>query len=89
MNGLAKYGQWPDMGNGYYHSLSPHKMYLTCGNCQLVCHPQKAERKRRYELLKQGGVIIQNEDGSLKAFSPGEAKEKLEAMDPHRRAMYQ
>ena len=89
MNGLAKYGEWPDMGNGYYHSLSPYKMFLTCGNCQLVCHPQKEERKRRYKLLKEGGVVVQNQNGSLEALRPEEARQKMEAMDPQRRAMYE
>jgi len=48
MNGIANYSKWPDMGGGYYHSLSPYKLFLTCGNCQLICHPDKEERKRRY-----------------------------------------
>ena len=89
MNGLAKYGEWPDMGGGYYHSLANKKLYFTCSNCQLVCCPQKEERKRRYKLLKEGGVVVQNQDGSVEAVSPEEAVQRLEAMDPHRRAMYE
>lgn len=89
MNGLAKYGEWPDMGNGYYHSLSPHKMFITCGNCQLVCHPKKKERQRRFQLLKQAGVVVQDENGSVEAVPPEEATQKMEAMDPQRRAMYE
>lgn len=89
MNGLAKYSQWPPMEGGYYHSLSPYKMYFTCGNCQLVCHPQKEERKRRYKMLLEGGVIVQNRDGSLEAVTPQEARQRMEAMDPQRRAAYE
>ena len=89
MNGLTKYGEWPDMGNGYYHSLSPYKMFITCGNCQLVCHPQKEERKRRYKLLKEGGVVVQNDNGTIEAISPEEVMQRMEAMDPQRRAMYE
>ncbi|MEK6195187.1 MAG: epoxyqueuosine reductase, partial [Deltaproteobacteria bacterium] len=77
------------MGGGYYHSLSPYKMFLTCGNCQLVCHPQKEERQRRYQLLKEGGVVVQNENGSLEAVSPEKAAHKMKAMDPQRRAVYE
>jgi len=89
MNGLAKYSQWPDMGGGYYHSLSPYKMFFTCCNCQLICHPQKEERQRRYKLLQEGGVVVQNEDGSIEAVAPDEAIRRLEAMDPQRRAAYE
>ena len=89
MNSLAKYGEWPGMGGGYYHSLSPYKMFITCGNCQLVCHPQKEERRRRYQLLKEGGVVVQNENGSLEAVSPEKAAHKMKAMDPQRRAVYE
>jgi len=89
MNGLTKYGDWPDMGNGYYHTLSPYKMYITCGNCQLVCHPHKEERKRRYKMLKESGVVVQNENGSVEAIPPEEAMQKMEAMNPQRRAMYE
>lgn len=44
--------------------------------------------KRRLELPKQGGVIIQLDDGSLQAVSPGEAKKHMAAMEPERRALY-
>ncbi len=89
MNALATYSHWPDMGGGYYHSLSPYKMFLTCGNCQLICHPQKQERNRRYEMLKESGVVVQNEDGSLQAVSPQEGKERMQGLPPQRRALYE
>ena len=89
MNGLSKYGDWPDMGNGYYHSLSPHKMYITCGNCQLICHPDKAVRKARYQRLTQSGVVVQYPDGSRQAVSPEEAEAHLADMDDDRRALYE
>jgi len=62
---------------------------LTCGNCMHVCHPDPEERKRRLELLQQGGVIIQLDDGGLRAVSPEEAKEHIAAMEPERRALYE
>ncbi len=89
MNGLNNYGKWPDMDGGYYHSLSPYKMYLTCGNCQLVCHPEKEERKRRYNMLKESGVVVQKEDGSLEAVTPEEAEQRMKALPPERRNHYE
>ena len=89
MEGLNNYAKWPDMGGGYYHSLSPYKMYLTCGNCQLIFHPDKEERKRRYNMLKENGVIVQNEDGSLVAVTPEEAEQRMKALPPERRNNYE
>jgi epoxyqueuosine reductase len=82
------YGQRPEGPGGRYHSLMNYKLYTTCGNCQIVCVPDKEERKRRYQLLAKGGVIVQNEDGSLEAVSPVEAEKRLAAMEPDRRALY-
>jgi epoxyqueuosine reductase len=89
LNGLTNYGKWPDMGGGYYHVLSPYKMYLTCGNCQLVCHPDKEERKRPYQMLRESGVVVQNEDGSLEAVSPDEANQRMDGLAQDRRALYE
>jgi epoxyqueuosine reductase len=36
----------------------PHDRFeTTCGNCQLVCWRDRAERKENYKLLKRGGVV--------------------------------
>ena len=64
-------------------------MGLTCGNCQLICHPDKEVRKARYKMLVESGVIVQNPDGTLEAVSPEEAKKKLADMDPDTRALYE
>ena len=71
------------------YSKTQRDVTLTCGNCMHVCHPDPEERKRRLELLKQGGVIIQYDDGGLRAVSPEEAKEHIAAMEPERRALYE
>jgi hypothetical protein len=65
------------------------KLNVTCANCQLICHPERDERKRRHRLLKKGGVVVQNPDGSLEAVKPDEAEERLAAMSPEQRAMYE
>ena len=62
---------------------------FTCGHCQLVCHPDKKVRQKRYEMLTKGGVVIQDSDGSLKAVSPEEAEKHLAAMAPDERALYE
>jgi hypothetical protein len=65
------------------------KLALTCGNCQLICHPDRDERKRRYKMLVNSGVVVQNADGSLEAVPADEARRRLAAMSPERRAMYE
>ena len=52
-------------------------------------HPDKDVRKRRYKMLVESGVIIQNPDGSREAVSPEEAQKKIAAMDPETRALYE
>ena len=80
----------PKIEGGFYHPAMPsgRKLNLTCGNCQLLCHPDREERKRRYKLMTTSGVVIQHEDGSLQAVSPTEAKKHLSEMSPERRATY-
>ena len=82
------YGKRPDGEGGRYHSMMDDKLYSTCGNCQIVCVPDKDERKRRYKLLAEGGVVLQNEDGSLDVVPPDEAEKRLAAMPPGHRALY-
>jgi epoxyqueuosine reductase QueG len=86
--GVEKYAARPESRGGRYHSLMDNKLYTTCGNCQIVCHPDRNERQRRYRLLTEGGVVIQNPDGSLEAFGPEEAMQRLAVMEPQRRAIY-
>ncbi len=71
------------------YSKTKRDVTLTCGNCMHVCHPDKEERKRRLDLLRRGGVIIQHEDGSLQSVSKEKAREHTIAMDPERRALYE
>ena len=40
-------------------------------------------------MLTEAGVVIQLEDGSLKAVSPEEAQEHLAAMSPESRSLYE
>jgi epoxyqueuosine reductase len=83
------YWQRPQSEGGFYHPLMKAKIRQTCGNCQIVCHPDRQERQRRHTMLSKSGVVIQNADGSLEAVSPEEATQRIASMDPESRAMYE
>jgi epoxyqueuosine reductase QueG len=73
-----------------FNTIMPgDKVELTCGNCQLICHPDAEIRKRRYKMLVKSGVIIQNPDGFLEAVAPEEAKLRIAEMDVKTRALYE
>jgi len=65
------------------------RVELTCGNCQLICHPDKKVRQRRYKMLTESGVIVENPDGSREAVAPKEAQKRLAAMEPRTRSLYE
>jgi epoxyqueuosine reductase QueG len=84
------YFQRPKPEGGFFHILMPgDKLEFTCGNCQLVCHPDKAVRLQRHKMLTESGVIVQGPDGSREAVSPEEAAERIAAMSPETRALYE
>jgi epoxyqueuosine reductase QueG len=86
----APYKKRPRGKGGFFHFLMPgNRINFTCNHCSLVCHPDKETRKRRYRMLTEGGVVVQNFDGSLVAVSPDEATRRLETMPPERRALYE
>ena len=73
-----------------FNTIMPgDKVELTCGNCQLICHPDKEIRKKRYKMLTESGVMVENPDGTREAVSAEEAKSRLTAMDPETRALYE
>jgi len=87
---IKPYAYRPKQGIGFYHALLPgNKGQMTCGHCQLVCHPDRDIRTKRFKMLTEAGVVIQLEDGSLKAVSPEEAQEHLATMRPDVRALYE
>ncbi len=79
-----------NLAGGFQHPALPEgrKLNMTCGNCQLLCHPDKDERKRRYKLLTESGVVIQHPDGSLEAVPPEIAEKYVSELPDERRAMY-
>jgi epoxyqueuosine reductase QueG len=91
LRGAVKpYALRPRPGIGFYHPLLPgNKGQITCGHCQIICHPDKDVRAKRFKMLIQAGVVIQLDDGSLKPVSPEEASEHLAGMSPEERALYE
>jgi epoxyqueuosine reductase QueG len=84
------YWQRPDRGDGgFYHPLMKARLRQTCGSCQIICSPDKEERKARHRMLTGNGVVVQNPDGSLKAVTPEKAGEHLSAMNPETRSLYE
>lgn len=80
----------PESGGGYAHSLMPGgKIHQTCGNCQIICHPDKNVRKERFKLLQEGGVVVQHPDGTLEAMAPEEAARFVAGMPPEQRRLYE
>lgn len=86
---LEAYNRRPSMKGGHLHVLMDSKLYMTCANCQLVCVPDKEERKKRHRMLVEGGCVVQNPDGSLEAVPPEEAARRLARMSPETRSLYE
>ena len=89
VNGVEAYNRIPERVGGAYVFGVKVKMGYTCGHCQLICHPDKEERKRRYKMLTRAGVIMQRPDGSYEAVPPEEAEARLAAMPSEQRALYE
>jgi len=90
MNAAEPYQKRPREEGGFFHFLMPgNRINLTCGNCTLICHPDKEVRKRRHKMLTKSGVVIQRPDGSCEAVSPAEAERRLKDMSREQRALYE
>jgi epoxyqueuosine reductase QueG len=88
-HGIQTYSHRPALDGGFYNALVDKRLGLTCGNCQIVCVADKQERKRRHKMLTESGCVVQNGDGSLEVMSPEKAAERLAAMNPETRALYE
>ena len=89
LNAIGPFLERPKPDVAVFNVIMPgDKVELTCGNCQLICHPDKNVRKARYKMLTKSGVMIQHADGSREAVTPEEAEEHLAKMDDERRALY-
>ena len=88
IRGIKAYDRRPRMEGGFPHILMRSNLYLTCGNCQLLCWPDLADRKENFRILTSTGVIIQRLDGSLHRVSPEEGEAYILALDGEKRALY-
>jgi epoxyqueuosine reductase QueG len=90
LNTVGPYLKRPKTDLAVFNTIMPgDKVELTCGNCQLICHPDKEVRKRRYQMLVESGVIVENPDGSREAVAAEEAKKRVAKMDAETRALYE
>jgi len=90
INSAQAYKSRPRLKGGFYHFLIPgNHVSLTCCHCALICVPDREERNRRFKMIKNSGVVIQLDDGSLKAVSPEKAEIHLSNMTPEVRALYE
>jgi len=84
------YCKRPRPVGGFLNAVMPgDKLEYTRGHCQLVCHPDKAVRSRQHKMLIESGVVVQNPDGSIEAVSPDAAIQRIAAMSPETRALYE
>lgn len=88
IKGIKAYDRRPPMEGGTPHILMRSKLYLTCGNCQLLCWPNPEDRKGNLRILTSTGAVIQKPDGSLQRVSPQEAEAYVGGLDEERRALY-
>ena len=82
------HGRWPDAEGGRLFYFMDDKLRVSCAHCQLVCCPDKDERRARYEMLTGSGVVVQHADGRLEAVSAEEADRHLASMAKARRILY-
>ncbi|MBN2539551.1 MAG: epoxyqueuosine reductase [Deltaproteobacteria bacterium] len=86
---IDRHAQWPESSGGRYFFYTDDKLRVSCANCQLVCCPDKDERKTRYKMLTESGVAVQNPDGTIEAVSPEDAEKILKNMPDDRRILYE
>jgi epoxyqueuosine reductase QueG len=88
IKGIKAYDRRPPLEGGFPHLLMRSKLYLTCGNCQLICWPDFEDRKENFRILTSSGVVIQKPDGSLKNVSPQEGEEFINGLDKERKSLF-
>lgn len=86
--GFKAYNKWPDIEGGQYHVMMRKKLLLTCGHCQLICHPDKDVRIKRHKMLTNSGVVVQREDGTLEAMPADQAQRYVNTLPPEKKALY-
>ena len=89
LNAIPAYLQRPKNGDYFYHPLIPqYKLEYTCSNCQFICHPDKEVRNYRFKILKNSGVIIEDEEGNRNPVRPEEAERIIQDMPDKKKKLY-
>ncbi len=88
IKGVKAYTRRPPMPGGFPHILMRSNLYLTCGNCQLLCWPDASDRKENYRILTSTGVVIQESDGNLRRVSPEEGESYVQGLEEERKSLY-
>jgi epoxyqueuosine reductase len=85
----AAHAKWPLPPGGrlFYYSDVVHR--VACAHCQVICTPDLEERKARFRMLRESGVVVQHDDGSLEALDPKAAEKHILEMLPDRRNLYE
>ncbi len=79
----------PEVPGGFILPTSPAKVNIMCSACNLVCHPERKVRAKRVKMWRQGGVVVQHEDGRLEALPAEDAAAFVAALPSERRALYE
>lgn len=86
---MPTYVKRPKIDPVFYHPGVPeHKMQYTCSTCQFICSPDKKTRNHRYKLFRNGGVIVEDEEGNRSAVSPDEADKIIEKISKDKKILY-
>jgi epoxyqueuosine reductase len=85
----SAHNKWPASEGGRYFFFMDEKLRVSCANCQLICCPDKNDRKARYKMLTDSGVVIQNPDGSRIAVSKEKAEKRIASMSTTQKALYE
>ena len=88
VKGIKAYSKRPPVEGGFPHILMRGKLYLTRGNCQLLCWPDPADRKENFRMLTSTGVVIQKPDGTLQRVSPEAGEDYIRGLDEESRSLY-
>ncbi len=90
INAALSFQNRPKQDGGFFHFLMPgNHVEFTCGNCVIICHPDREIRNKRFKMLAESGVVIQNPDGSRIAVSPDKAMELISKMQDKVRGLYE
>ena len=89
LRAVGLYSRRPKLPGGYTNpALARETIYMTCGNCQIVCFGDKKETAKNLKLLRGSGCVLQRPDGSLYALPPDEAAMVFEEMEPEHKKLY-